>query len=255
MALIVCALVSMLFAPPCLGVGTTERNAPMSHAQTEAAVEKIRLLFLQISAAEKIDLGNLSGLGPYAPIVQMVAKRLEAFRAQSMLLKQRIEDTRLDQVLSVKTFSSSSAIQSAEARAEALLQDLVQYRSAADAFFVQTPKDITHSVVSQAIKARFVAGFISTTNVTHKITLGQTETLRKLAEHYVDLLTFLDAIKGRYNVQGGHILFRNPNDLQVFQRDMSLIRADYVAMNYFHRQRLAIIQNAMTKLKEAKANR
>ena len=73
-------------------------------------------------------------------------------------------------------------------------------------------------------------------------------------EHYADLLTFLDAIKGQYSVQGGRILFRDPNDLQVFRRDISLINADYVAMNYFHRQRLAIIQHAMTKLKEAKAN-
>lgn len=253
-ALIAWALVSVLFAAPCLGSGATGRNAPVSRAQTKAAVESVHLLFLQISAAEKIDLGNLSRLGPYAPIVQMVTKRLEVFRAQSVLLKQRIADTRLDRVLSVKTFSSPSAIRVAKARVEALFQDLDQYRSAVDAFFVQTPKGIAHSDVSQAFKVRFLAGFMSTTNVTHKISLGQTETMRKLAEHYADLLTFLDAIKGQYSVQGGRILFRDPNDLQVFRRDISLINADYVAMNYFHRQRLAIIQHAMTKLKEAKAN-
>lgn len=254
-ALIVWALVSALFGAPCLGAIAMGGNAPASHTQARAAVERVQQLFLEISAAEKIDPGNLSRLGPYAPIVQTVAKRLKVFRAQSMLLTRRITDTRLDRVLSIKTLSSSSAIRAAKARVEALFQDLDQYRSAVEVLFVQTPKDIIHSNVSQAFKARFLTGFMSTTNLTHKISLGQTKTMRKLAEHYVNLLTFFEAIEGGYSVQRGHILFKDPNDLQVFRRDMSLIRADYVAMNYFHRQRLVIIQNAMTELKKADANR
>lgn len=253
--MIVWVSVSTLFAAPCFGTDRTGSNTPATQTQTTAALERMHLMLLEISAGEKMDLGDPARLGPYASVIQMVAKRMEIFRTQSMLLRQRIADARLDEALSIRTFRSSSTIQAVEARIESLLQDLDQYRSAVHIFFIQTPKVVTHSDASQAFKKRFLTGFTSTTRVTRKVSLGQVETMRKLAQHYVDLLTFLNAITGRYTVQGGHILFRDSNDLKVFRRDVTLIRTDYVAMNYFHRKRLEIIRNAMAKLKKANVNR
>lgn len=249
-ALVAWALVSALFASPCIGADRAGSGVPATRVQTAVAVKRVHLLFLEISAGKKIDAGDLSGLGPYAPIVEVIAKRMDAFRAQSVLLKRRISDAQLDEALSVSTFRSPSSIQAVEARIESLFQDLDQYRSAVNTFFARTRKDINHSDVSHRVKARFLAGFTSATRATRKVSLGQVEAMRKLAEHYINLLTFLDAITGRYRVQDGHIVFTNPNDLKVFRRDISLIRMDYVAMNYFHRKRLEITRNAEAKLKE-----
>lgn len=185
----------------------------------------------------------------------MAIKRLEVLQAQGRLVKQRIADARISEALTLETFSSPSTIQSAEVRIQPIFQGLDRFRAAADIFFIQPPKDIARSDAPQAFKARFLVAFTSPTGETREDTHGQVDAMRMLAEHCIALLTFLDAITGRYRVQGGHILFKNPKDLQTFYRDVSHIRADYVVMNDLHRRRLAVIQNAMTKLKEANRKR
>lgn len=254
-ALTVWMFIASLFTTPCFGADATGGSAPATQAQTNAAVERVQLLLLELSAGKKIHFGDLSGLGPYAPIIQVATKRLEVLQEQGLLVKQRIADARISEALTLETFRNRSNIQSAEARIQPIFQALDRFRAAADIFYVQTPKDIASSDAPQAFKEHFLAGFTSPAGGTLEETHEQVEAMRALAEHCIALLTFLDAITGRYRVQGGHILFRDPNDLQTFHRDVSRIRADYVLMNDFKRRRLEIIQNALTKLKEVDTNR
>lgn len=254
-AFIVWLFVASLFTMSCFGADATGGNPPATQAQTNAAVERMQRLLLELSAGQKIHVGDLSGLGPYAPIIQVATKRLGVLQEQGLLVKQRIADARISEALTLETFRHRSTIQSAESRIQPIFQALDRFRAAADIFYVQTPKDIARSAAPQSFKAGVLTGFTSPSGETREDALGQVEAMRTLAEHCIALLAFLDAITGRYRVQGGHILFRDPNDLQTFHRDVSLIRSDYVVMNDFHRRRLEIVQNAMTKLKKADTNR